>query len=150
GTIAISKGKLDLSGDDLVGGKFIIDMNSIVNLDMPADNEYNAKLVGHLKAADFFDVEKFPTATFEITNVVKNEGKVAVTGNLTAKEITKSITIPATFAVANGFVTFKSDTFKIDRTVFGIEYKSTKLADVLKEKSIDDLFEMSFDVMAKK
>ncbi len=151
GTIAISKGKMDLSGDDLVGGKFMIDMNSIVNLDLPQEGDYGApKLEGHLKAADFFDVAQFPTATFEITNVVKNEGKVNVTGNLTAKGITKSITIPATFAVANGFVTFKSDTFKIDRTAFGIEYKSTKLADVLKEKSIDDLFEMSFDVIAKK
>jgi len=150
GTIEISKGKLDLSGDNLVGGKFIIDMNSIVNLDMPADDEYNAKLVGHLKAADFFDVAKFPTATFEITKVEKNDAKVNVTGNLTAKGITKSITIPATFGVANGFATFKSDLFKIDRTEFGIQYKSTKLTDVLKDKSIDDLFEMSFDVMAKK
>jgi len=150
GIITISKGKIDLSEDDLVGGKFIIDMNSIINLDMAADNEYNAKLVGHLKSADFFDVEKFSIATFEITKVEKNEAKVDVTGNLTVKGITKSITIPATFATANGFVTFKSDTFKIDRTEFGIQYKSTKLTDVLKDKSIDDLFEMSFDVMAKK
>ena len=151
GTVSISKGKLDVSGDNLVGGKFMIDMNSIKCLDLPQEGDYGApKLEGHLKSADFFDVAQFPTASFEITNVVKNEGKVAVTGNLTAKGISKSITIPATFAVANGFVTFKSDTFKIDRTAFGIEYKSTKLAGVLKDKSIDDLFEMSFDVMAKK
>lgn len=152
GTIAISKGKLDVSGgDDLVGGKFIIDMNSIKCLDLPREGKYSAlDLEGHLKSDEFFDVEKFPTATFEITKVEKNDAKVNVTGNLTVKGITKSITIPATFGVANGFATFKSDLFKIDRTEFGIEYKSTKLADVIKEKSIDDLFEMSFDVMAKK
>ncbi len=150
GTITISKGKMDVSGDDLVGGKFLIDMNSIVNLDMKPESKYNKDLVAHLKKDVFFDVANFPTAIFEITNVVKNEGKINVTGNLTVKEITKSITIPATIATANGFVTFKSDLFKIDRTEFGIEYKSTKLADIIKEKSIDDLFEMSFDVIAKK
>lgn len=150
GSIAISKGKVEVNGIDLVGGKFVIDMNSITVLDIPEDNGMNGKLTGHLKAADFFDVENFSTATFEITKVEKNEGKVNVSGNLTVKDITKNITIPATFAVANGFVTFKSDLFKIDRTEFGIQYKSTKLADIVKEKSIDDLFEMSFDVMAKK
>ncbi len=150
GTIALLDGKINMKGNDLIGGKFRVDMNAIIDLDMPADNEYNAKLVGHLKSADFFDVTQFPRALFEITNVVKEGDKVMVSGNLTIKEIKKNITIPAVINAANGFVTFRSEPFKIDRTEFGIQYKSTKLVDVIKEKSIDDLFEMSFAIMAKK
>lgn len=150
GTVGISKGTMSLAGNDLVGGKFMIDLNDMVCLDIPADKKGNADLVGHLKSEDFFDVAKFPNATFEITDVAKADGKVNVSGNLTIKGITKNITIPATFASANGFVTFKSDKFKFDRTEFGIKYKSTKLVDVIKEKSIDDLVEMSFDIMAQK
>ncbi len=150
GTIALLDGKIDMQGNDLIGGKFKVDMNAIVNLDIPADDPYNAKLVGHLKSADFFDVTQFPRALFEITNVVKEGDKVKVSGNLTIKDHIKNITIPAVINAANGFVTFRSEPFKIDRTEFGIQYKSTKLVDVIKEKSIDDLFEMSFAIMAKK
>ena len=151
GTVGISSGNLNVANAKLAGGKVMIDMTSIVCLDMPADDEYNAKLIGHLKATDFFDVAQFPTASFEITGVeYADEGKINVSGNLTVKGITKNITIPATFGSANGFATLKSDVFKVDRTEFGIEYKSTKLVEIVKDKSIDDLIEMSFDVLAQK
>lgn len=150
GTISLIDGKIDLVGNNLTGGKFRIDMNSVVDLDFPADNEYNAKLIKHLKSAVFFDVAQHPRALFAITEVVKNGDKVNVSGNLTIKGIIKNITIPATIKTENDMVTFTSDPFKIDRTEFGIQYKSTKLADVIKEKSIDDLFEMKFELVAKK
>jgi polyisoprenoid-binding protein YceI len=151
GTVGIGKGNVNVAEGKLAGGKFKIDMSSIVCLDIPADKEGNAKLVGHLNSADFFDVTKFPTALFEITDVKDgDEGKINVSGNLTAKGVTKNITIPATFAVVNGFARFQSESFKIDRTEFGIEYKSMKLVDMIKDKSIDDLIEMSFDVLAQK
>lgn len=152
GTVGISTANINVANDKLAGGKFTIDMNSITCLDLPREGEYGApKLEGHLKSADFFDVVKFPTATFEITDVKNSdEGKINVSGNLTLKGVTKNITVPATFGVANGFASLKSDSFKIDRTEFGIQYKSMKLADMIKDKSIDDLMEMSFDVLAQK
>lgn len=150
GAISISEGTINVLENELVGGKFTIDMNTIVDLDMAVDNEYNAKLVGHLNSADFFDVEKFPTAMFEITKVVKTDSILNVSGNLTLKEITKNITIPVTLTNADGTITLTSELFKIDRTEFGIEFKSMKLAGMVKDKSIDDLFEMSFVVSAKK
>ena len=151
GTVGISSGNLNVANDKLAGGRVEINMNSIVCLDIPAEDGGNGKLVGHLNSADFFDVEKFPTTLFEITDVAYgDEGKINVSGNLTVKGITKNITVPAIFGSANGFATLKSDVFKVDRTEFGIEYKSTKLVDIVKDKSIDDLVEMSFDVMAKK
>jgi len=47
----------------------------------------------HLKTADFFDVAKFPTATFTSTRVAKNASGVAVTGNFTLHGITKPVTL---------------------------------------------------------
>jgi polyisoprenoid-binding protein YceI len=56
----------------------------------------------HLRSADFFDVEKYPTITFKSTKVAKTATKDTydVTGDLTMHGVTKRITIPVTF---NGF-----------------------------------------------
>jgi polyisoprenoid-binding protein YceI len=48
----------------------------------------------HLKSADFFDVEKFPTMTFKSTSIRSTGGRdYAVTGDLTIRGITKSVTL---------------------------------------------------------
>jgi polyisoprenoid-binding protein YceI len=53
----------------------------------------------HLKSADFFDVEKFPTITFKSTAIAKSSTKDVfdVTGDLTMHGVTKRITLPVTF-----------------------------------------------------
>ena len=147
GTISTFEGVIKLEEGNLVGGSFSFDMNSIKDLDMPADNEYNAKLVGHLKSADFFDVEKFPTAKFEITSVNKVADKLNISGNLTIKETTKNITISASLISNGGTTTLKSEVFTIDRTDFDVRYGSKKFFDNLKDKFINDEFEMSFEVV---
>jgi polyisoprenoid-binding protein YceI len=48
---------------------------------------------GHLKSADFFDVEQFPTWSFTSTDVVRDGATWAITGDLTIKDVTKSVTI---------------------------------------------------------
>lgn len=146
GTVAIKDGNLVVSEGKLSGGDFTFDMTGITVLDIPAEKEGNAKLVGHLKNEDFFDVENNPTATFEITNV---EG-TTVKGNLTIKGITKPIEFTAEINEVEGGVELVGDTFKIDRTLFGIEYKSKSVFDNLKDKFIDDEFEISFKVEAAK
>lgn len=148
GTVALKSGGLLVEAGTLTQGVFVVDMNSITNTDMAGSNGA-AKLEGHLKASDFFDVAVYPTAKFVITSVVDTEGKLAVTGNLTIKNTTKSITIPATIATAEGITTFKSETFTIDRTDFGVVYASKKLDAALKDKFINDLMEMSFNVVTK-
>lgn len=58
----------------------------------------NADRDKHLKSPDFFDAAKFPTLTFTSTKVAAKGGNVFdVTGNLTIKGVTKTITIPAKF-----------------------------------------------------
>ena len=148
GTVALKSGGLLVEGGTLTQGVFVVDMNTITNTDM-AGSEGAAKIEGHLKASDFFDVAVYPTAKFVITSVVDTEGKLAVTGNLTIKNTTKSITIPATIATVEGITTFKSETFTIDRTDFGVVYASKKLDAALKDKFINDLMKMSFSVITK-
>ena len=52
----------------------------------------------HLRSADFFDVEKFPTLTFTSTSVVpRGADAYDVVGDLTVHGVTKQVTLPATF-----------------------------------------------------
>lgn len=148
GTIAFKESTLVLDNGKITGGEFVIDMASIKNLDIK-DAKKSAGIVGHLSGEDFFDIAKFPTSKFVVTSVADNAGKLAVTGNLTIKDVTKSITIPATLSEANGVTTFKSDLFNIDRADFNVKYGSKKWFDNLKDKFIDDLVEMSFEVKTK-
>jgi len=81
-------------------------------------------LTKHLKTPDFFDVAKYPQATFVSTDMKPGGEKGAshtVTGNLTLHGVTKSITFPATIAVASDAVTVES-TFTINRRDFGVNY----------------------------
>jgi polyisoprenoid-binding protein YceI len=81
-------------------------------------------LTKHLKTADFFDVAKYPEATFVSTAIkAGGEGGAShtVTGNLTLHGVTKSITFPATINVTPDAATVDS-TFSINRKDFGISY----------------------------
>lgn len=81
-------------------------------------------LTKHLQTPDFFDVAKFPQATFESTEIKAGGDKGAshtVTGNLSLHGVKKSITFPATITAEPGAVTVNS-TFAINRKDFGINY----------------------------
>ena len=150
GTINLTDGNFIVNNDKIVGGEFTINMNSIIDLDMPADNEYNAKLVGHLKSEDFFDVAKFPNGSFNIKEVGENDGKTVIKGELTLKGITHPVYFLADVKIDNGQLTFKSETFKVDRSKWNIRYKSKSFFDDLKDKFIDDDMEISIHVIANK
>jgi polyisoprenoid-binding protein YceI len=149
GTINLKEGSLNFDGKNLKGGKFTFDMTSIDVSDIPKTDEYYGKLVGHLTSPDFFDTKQFPTGTFEITKVTKGDIVSTVQGNLTLKGITKNISFPASISEKGGVVTFLSNAIKVDRTDFGIKYKSKKFFDNLKDKFVNDLFDITFEVTAK-
>jgi len=149
GTVALKSGGLVVENGVLKEGEFVIDMNTIKNLDM-AGSEGAGKIEGHLKAPDFFDIAAYPTSTFVITSVLEVEANIAVTGNLTIKDVTKSITIPAKISTEDGVTTFTSALFNIDRADFNVKYGSKRWIEGLKDKFIDDLVEMSFVVKTTK
>ncbi len=129
GTIQLKNGELVLQGENITGGSFVIDLTTLQTDDQ--GNEGDAKLTGHLKSPDFFDVENHPEATFTITSItpgVVNSEEVilkdathTITGNLTMKGITKSITFPARVN-ADGNQVIANANFNIDRTEWNIVY----------------------------
>lgn len=94
--------------------KVVIDMNSTVS-----DDE---KLTAHLKSADFFDVEKYPEATFDVTAFNKeSDTSYTVSGNFTLHGETKNISFPATVSQSGDLVNIGAK-FNINRKDFGIVY----------------------------
>lgn len=92
------------------------------------------RLLGHLKSPDFFDVQKFPKATFASTAIKAGGDKSAthtITGNLTLHGVTKSISFPATIAIAPDAVTANA-TFTINRKDFGLNYPG-KVDDLIRD-----------------
>jgi len=148
GTVSFTSGGMVVENGVLKEGEFVINMSTIKNIDM-AGSEGAGKIEKHLKAPDFFDVALYPTSKFVITSVLEVEGNIAVTGNLTIKDVTKSITIPASVSTVDGVTTFKSELFNIDRADFNVKYGSKRWIEGLKDKFIDDLVEMSFTVVSK-
>jgi polyisoprenoid-binding protein YceI len=63
-----------------------------VSIDATSVNTGDAQRDGHLKSADFFDVEKFPTLTFKSTRVSRNkDGVLTVAGDLTIHGVTRNV-----------------------------------------------------------
>jgi polyisoprenoid-binding protein YceI len=148
GTIQMQAGTVSLKDDRVVGGTFTLDMTSIVNLDMESE-EWNQKLVGHLKSDDFFSVGPYPTATFKITKAKKrrfvkaSEANYEINGVLTIKGIAKDVTFPARI-IRNDQGYEATGKIDLDRTRWDIRYGSGKFFDKLGDKMIHDLFTLKF------
>lgn len=153
GAVALKEGKLYVNQGVVSGGSFVLDMNAITCTDIPDAGE-NKDLVDHLKDGDFFDVANHPTATFEITAIAPLTGQAGathtVTGNLTLRGKTNAISFPATLAVSETEVTATAANVAIDRTKWGITYKSATLASVIKDKAISDQITLQIRLKAVK
>jgi polyisoprenoid-binding protein YceI len=133
GKFLLKEGTLTVKDSTIQAGYFIIDATSLTATD--DDGSANKKLQTHLKSPDFFDVEKFGIASFEITGVqpvtngkkdlVMKDATHTITGNLKIKEITKNITFPAKISIVTGKIIADAN-FNIDRTQWGINYGNDK------------------------
>ncbi|WP_160164105.1 YceI family protein [Nafulsella turpanensis] len=172
GTIAIEEGTIQLKDDEVVGGTIVMDLTRLEVKDL--EGEYKQKLTGHLASPDFFDVENFPKAKFVITavepyvaeevpaeeevveeEVTSNFGSYelanpthTITGNLTMRDTTLSITIPAEIEVEENAVKAKSR-FVIDRTDWNLNYQDeTDPVNIAKDKFIYNDVNVGFEVVA--
>ncbi|MEM9829796.1 MAG: YceI family protein [Bacteroidota bacterium] len=172
GTIAIQGGTISVLNGEIEGGSFTMDMNAIDVEDLEGEDEQ--KLAGHLKSPDFFSVEEYPTATFEITGVeaysgemAAAEGKMAVvvndeevdeyslpdpthsiTGNLTMRGTTLGITFPAKVSMTDGQVTAEAK-FNIDRSKWGVNFREENGYEArAKDELIYDTVHVGFDITA--
>lgn len=150
GTVQVKSGDVEMKGMDPVSGKIIFDMNTLTT----ADSE---KLQGHLRSPDFFDVTKFPEATYEFKSVEAIKNPAAgqpthkLTGNLTIKGKTEPMTVMA-LVKKEGATTVATGTSEIpDRTKFDIVYNSAKFKAVsaLGDKLIKDNIKVELDIKTK-
>ncbi|HEX3165120.1 MAG TPA: YceI family protein [Chitinophagaceae bacterium] len=144
GNVPLKSGEIYVKNDQVTGGKFVLDIaNMQVVGPKGSDSAMNQKLLGHLKSNDFFDVEKNPEGTFELTDVKPYKGDAikdttdlrqeeiskykvtdpthTVSGNLTLKGVTKNIEFPARITVS-GNTAEAIAKFNIDRKDWGIVY----------------------------
>lgn len=156
GTFNISEGVIYVKNDAVVsGGHLSLNIKSLTITDK--DTSGIAKLTGHLSSPDFFDAEKFPTASFEVTSiepyidsskteVVLDGATNVVNGNLTLKGVTKNVRFPAIIKVNNTAVSVQAN-FNINRTDWGLVYGNDKS---LGDKFIRPEVNISFSISAHK
>ena len=82
--------KVNLDDADLTRSQVSVEINtaSVDTGDQKRDD--------HLKGPDFFDVKKFPKVTFKSTKIAKSGASYKLTGDLTIRDVTKSVTLDAT------------------------------------------------------
>jgi len=117
---------------EMAGGKLTKLMINVETSSIFTDTE---KLTGHLMSPDFFDVEKFPKASFNLTEIKDQAGEGGTThvvsGELDMHGIKKQISFPATLKAEGDTASAKAD-FKINRKDFGIVYAG-KPDDLIKD-----------------
>ncbi len=91
GSFSGFKGTLKLDEDDLTRSSVE------VTIDASTIDTHEPKRDGHLKSADFLDVEKHPEISFRSTKVTKEGNDLKVTGDLTIHGVTKSVTLDAEY-----------------------------------------------------
>lgn len=97
GLVPLAEGFLIRQRGRLVGGTFILDMTGITVTDIPEHEPIpRQRLIDHLKSNDFFAVDSFPTAVFQLVEAETVAGdSLRITGNLTMRGITQQLTFGA-------------------------------------------------------
>lgn len=138
GSLQLRRGTFEYDGRALRNARFEFDMSSI--------KQEDAKLTEHLRGADFFDTEKYPTAVFVLREM---KGGTAI-GQLTLKGITKPVQFPLTLErLPNGQLRING-TATIDRTQFGVNYNSSSFFQNLGSYAIRNDFQLAFAIVAVK
>lgn len=136
GGFAKFDGKFTVPGGDITKGQIEL------TIQMKDTFSDDPTLTTKLKSADFFDVEKFPTATFTSTSIAPTGDTFDVTGNLALHGVTKGVTFPAKITIDNGALTATAE-FTINRNDWGISYPGVA-DDLIRENVL-----MFFDIKAK-
>lgn len=153
GRIAFSEGEVSISAGIPACGHFVLDMTSIINLDLQ-DEGWREMLHRHLKSEDFFEVERFPRATLVVNGASKLAGAAAgspnveFSGTLTIKETARTITFSAVVdAQADGSVKAQA-VLDIDRTLWGVKYGSGTFYERLGMHLVHDLITVELFLVA--
>jgi len=149
GTVGLKSGQLEIVDGNLKGGSFEIDLNSISTTDLSGGRK--GKLDGHLMNGDFFAVAEFPSAQIAITEVSPSAsaGSFDVKADLTIKGISKPVSFTAVLKDSVGGIEATAKVV-VDRSMYGIKYKSGSFFENLGDKLIYDEFEVDVKLVLKK
>jgi len=144
GTVAIASGSATVAGGAVTMGSVVIDFRTIKTLSTGKGNGESMQET-HIKGADFFNVEMYPTGAFVFESLTPTADGAAYTvkGTLTVKGITKPVEFPATVSQSGNLLTMEA-TAVLDRTLWDIKYGSGKFFENLGDKLIDDKFTVHF------
>ena len=149
GTLKLSSGTMLVKDGLIQGGSFIIDMNSVRVTDMKPDDG-GKDLEEHLRSADFLTTSEFPQGHFTVLNSVRQSpNKYTISGYLILKGISNTITFPATITETKTTLTVKSQ-FVINRTLWGINYQSGSIFNLVKDEVISDSMNVTLNFLFKK
>lgn len=153
GSIGVKGGGLTFSGGNLTGGNIAIDMETIRNSDL-TDETWNRLLINHLKSEDFFDVTRFPTASFELAratllpDATPGTPNHRVEGILTIRGVGNRVEFPALIAPRDDGGVSAQAFFDIDRTRWKVVYGSGKLFEKLGMHLVNDIISLELQVVA--
>jgi polyisoprenoid-binding protein YceI len=123
GSFSRLSGRIDLPTEDPK------DAHLAVAIDMDSVYTKIGLLSKHLKRADIFDVERYPTASFVSRRVETGaDGRPVVAGDLTLHGVTRPVAFPARFTLTPDAVTLEG-TFTIRQTEFGMTESASKTQD---------------------
>lgn len=141
GSMVFKEGKFIAKGGELVSGTFVVDMRSMVPLDTNYNKDYTKeKLTGHLASADFFAVDSFPEARFEVASGSGNTatGKLTVRGRTHAETVT-DIVISEENGMANA-----TGKLVFNRQKYGVSW-----ANPMKDMVLSDDIEITVSLVGK-
>jgi len=147
GTLKLAGGELHLRNQQPMGGRFTLDMNSIICEDI-ADPATNALLIRHLHDADFFRVDDFPTAEFAFRTSERIAGSTdgtpnwRVRGDFTLRGVTRAMSFPLVLAGANADRLTAQAQTEFDRTEFGSIYGSGRFFEYLGKHVVNDFIHL--------
>ena len=141
GSIALKSSKIFMKNGKLSGGEFEINMDSITVNELAPD--WEKKFIGHMKSADFFEVNKYRTAKLILD---KKISPLKFSGKLTIKNKTKPIEVQ--FSKNN--LTYTGE-ISFDRTNFGIIYGAGNyFKSLTMDKIINNEVVVKFKILLKK
>src|SRR5258708_7115314 len=85
------RGRFTRFSGQLVTGADPATSSVTAEIDMASIDTGNEQRDGHIRSADFFEVESYPTMTYRSTGVRVEGGKFVLDGDLTLKGVTKSV-----------------------------------------------------------
>ena len=148
GFLLFNSGMLNADGKGkLLNGKFVMNMTSITAVDKLLPNE-NRESEQVIKAGNFFATAQNPTSTISVKSIgaIGRRNQYKVAGELTIKGVTKPLIFLATISPqANGLKALAE--MDIDRTKWGITYKSGNFFSDLKDELISDMIHISLNLV---